>query len=186
MADPRVSIDFVLRQEDSTLSGVITDIPGDSGGTTRFGLAAKYHPELVTKGFYDPSMPAGDALAMAETAYESLYATPLLISGIASQPIANGLLSFAINGEGPGGTGSAVRILQRAANSLGQSLTIDGAMGTGTLAAVNACDAASLLAAYCEGQYANYRGIVAANPGDAKFAKGWNNRVAAVAAQSTS
>ena len=39
------SIDFVLKQEDSTLSGVITNETGDAGGLTRFGLCAKWHPE---------------------------------------------------------------------------------------------------------------------------------------------
>ena len=53
MADPRETIDFMLRQEDTTLYGKVTNAASDNGGCTRFGLSAKWHPELVKAGFFD-------------------------------------------------------------------------------------------------------------------------------------
>jgi len=174
VSDPTQSIDFVLRQEGSTLSGVITNTPGDSGGTTRFGLSAKWHPELVAAGFYDASMDAASALTMAENAYQTAYAFPLRLAQINAQTVANALLSFAVNL----GTFEAVETLQQVCGALA-----DGCMGPNTIAAVNKQDPAILLAAYCAIQANHYRGIVAANPTQAKFLDGWLARVNAAQTQ---
>ena len=176
MSNPTQSIDFVLKQEDSTLSGVITNETGDAGGLTRFGLCAKWHPELVAAGFYELTMDAAAARTMAETAYETAYASPLWLASINAQPIANALLSFAVNM----GTFSAVETLQQVCGAIA-----DGCMGPNTVAAVNAHDPATLLAAYCAIQANRYRGIAAANPTQQKFLAGWLNRVANVAGQTT-
>jgi lysozyme family protein len=178
MADPTKSIKFVLAQEDSTLAGTITTTPGDLGGTTRFGLTAKYHPQLVAANFYDKTMDAATALPLAEQAYADEYATPFLLAQIESQAIATALLSFAVNEEGMGRRGEAVKLLQEAAGT-----TADGVMGPGTIVAVNGWVPATLLASYCGLQQAHYNAIVAANPSQEKFIRGWTSRVNAVAAQ---
>lgn len=176
MSDPTQSIDFVLKQEDATLSGVITNEVNDAGGLTRFGLCAKWHPELVAAGFYEPTMDSATARTMAETAYATAYANPLRLASINAQPVANALLSFAVNM----GTFSAVETLQQVCGAIA-----DGCMGPNTVAAVNAHDPATLLAAYCAIQANRYRGIAAANPTQQKFLAGWLNRVANVAGQTT-
>ena len=176
MSNPTQSIDFVLRQEDSTLTGVITNEANDAGGLTRFGLCAKWHPELVAAGFYEPTMDSATARTMAETAYATAYANPLRLASINAQPVANALLSFAVNM----GTFSAVETLQQVCGAIA-----DGCMGPNTVAAVNAHDPATLLAAYCAIQANRYRGIAAANPTQQKFLAGWLNRVANVAGQTT-
>ena len=157
----------MLKQEDATLSGVITNEVNDAGGLTRFGLCAKWHPELVAAGFYEPTMDSATARTMAETAYATAYANPLRLASINAQPVANALLSFAVNM----GTFSAVETLQQVCGAIA-----DGCMGPNTVAAVNAHDPATLLAAYCAIQANRYRGIAAANP---------LNRVANVAGQTT-
>ena len=177
MADPKISTDFTLRQEDSTLSGTITNISGDSGGLTRFGLCAKYHPTLVAAGFYDASMDAATALPLAEQTYLQDYATPLLIAEIDDQAIATALLSFAVNEEGTGDKGTAVKLLQESCGAVP-----DGVIGPATIASINELDPPYLLSRYCEAQEAHYRGIVAANPSQAEFLNGWLNRVEAVKA----
>jgi lysozyme family protein len=174
MSDPTIAIDFVLRQEDATLSGVITNESGDSGGLTRFGLCAKWHPELVAAGFYQASMDAPTSRTMAETAYYKSYANPLWLASINAQTVANALLSFAVNL----GTFEAVETLQQVCGAVA-----DGCMGPNTVAAVNKQEPATLLAAYCAIQANHYRGIVAANPTQAKFLAGWLNRVNAVQTQ---
>jgi lysozyme family protein len=176
LSDPTQSIDFVLKQEDATLSGVITNEVNDAGGLTRFGLCAKWHPELVAAGFYEPTMDSATARTMAETAYATAYANPLRLASINAQPVANALLSFAVNM----GTFSAVETLQQVCGAIA-----DGCMGPNTVAAVNAHDPATLLAAYCAIQANRYRGIAAANPTQQKFLAGWLNRVANVAGQTT-
>jgi lysozyme family protein len=176
MSDPTQSIDFVLHQEDSTLSGVITNETGDAGGLTRFGLCAKWHPELVAAGFYQVAMDTATARTMAEKAYYTAYANPLRLASINAQPVANALLSFAVNM----GTFSAVETLQQCCGAVA-----DGCMGPNTVAAVNAHDPVTLLAAYCAIQANRYRGIAAANPTQQKFLVGWLNRVANVAGQTT-
>ena len=175
MSDPTQSINFVLRQEDSTLAGTITNESNDAGGLTRFGLSAKWHPELVEAGFYEASMDAQTALPIAQQAYETAYASPLCLTQINSQAIANALLSFAVNC----GTFSATEILQQVCGAVA-----DGHMGQNTVAAINRQDPATLLAAYCAMEANHYRGIVDANPTQQKFLAGWLNRVAAVAGQS--
>jgi lysozyme family protein len=174
VSDPNAAIEFVLRQEDSTLSGIITNESGDAGGLTRFGLCAKWHPELVSAGFYDVTMDTATALPLAKTAYQTAYATSLRLAQINAQTVANALLSFAVNL----GTFEAVETLQQVCGAVA-----DGCMGPNTVAAVNKQDPATLLAAYCAIQANHYRGIVAANPTQAKFLQGWLNRVNAVAAQ---
>jgi lysozyme family protein len=174
LSDPTQSIDFVLKQEDATLSGVITNEVNDAGGLTRFGLCAKWHPELVAAGFYEPTMDSATARTMAETAYATAYANPLRLASINAQTIANALLSFAVNM----GTFSAVETLQQVCGAIA-----DGCMGPNTVAAINAHDPVTLLAAYCAIQANRYRGIVAANPTQQKFLAGWLARVATVAAQ---
>jgi lysozyme family protein len=186
MSDPNAAIEFVLRQEDSTLSGVITNESGDAGGLTRFGLCAKYHPTLVAAGFYDASMDAATALPLAEAEYEAEYTTPLLIPQFASQAIATALTSFSVNEEGAGSRGRAVQILQESCQQLGQQIADDGAMGPATLAAINACEASALLPIYCQGQQRRYNAIVAADPTQQKFLKGWTARVDAIKALPTS
>ena len=59
-------------------------------------------------GFYELTMDAAASRTMAETAYETAYASPLWLASINAQPIANALLSFAVNM----GTFSAVETLQ--------------------------------------------------------------------------
>jgi lysozyme family protein len=169
MADAKTAIDFVLRQEDSTLSGKVTT---DAGGRTRFGIAEKFHPELTATGFFD-AMPTAEALATAEGVYQSAYWNPISGALLASQDIADRVLSFAINL----GPGTAVRLLQQAANALGAGIAEDGGMGPATLRAVNALNPAALLAEWRGILDAHYRQIAAANPAQEQYLAGWLNRV---------
>ena len=146
MADTEQSVQFVLRLEDSRLSGEITTLPGDRGGATRFGLASRFHPGLVESGYFEmdgdaPKIPHDEALAIAEKTYEEQYAAPLQLVEIKSQDVANRLLSFAVNE----GATEAVAIAQLAAGSLGTRITVDGVIGPVTLAAINAVEPDSLI-----------------------------------------
>lgn len=176
MADLKKAVDFVLHQEDSRLTGAITTLPGDRGGPTRFGIASRFHPELVEQGFFEqddaPKIPHDAALAIAEGVYGSEYGAHLMLDEIESQDVANRLLSFAVN-EGPR---EAVAIAQRACSSLGKWLADDGRMGPATVAAINSCEPEAWLAANRTFQEAFYRHLVAIRPAMLPELQGLINR----------
>ena len=169
MADLAIAVDFVLRQEDSTLAGVVTHTRGDPGGATRWGISERWHPELVKTGFYDVSrMSAYNAKTVAERIYVGQYAAPLQLFEINSQMLANRLLSFAVN-EGPA---QAVKIFQRALEAIvpgygsghGGENCVDGVLGVRTLAALNAADPVELQMQVASEEAAFYRSWVAQSP----------------------
>jgi len=177
MADLDTAVQFVLHQEDARLSGAITTLPGDRGGATRYGLAARWHPELVEEGYYEmkdgePTVPNEYALAIAVQVYSVQYASKLNIPGIADQDLANRALSFAVN-EGPH---EAVTLLQRAANACGCRIAVDGDFGPETLKAVDGLQPERLLAAFRSVQAGFYRRLVAVRPQLLPYLNGFLNR----------
>jgi lysozyme family protein len=135
MADIGAAVRYVLKNEDRKLSGIVTK---DGGGTTRFGVARKFHPNL-DPAFY--TCPVDKALAWAIQIYQDEYATPLHIAEFASQPVANKVLDLGINC----GLKPAAGILQSAVVDLGQKIVIDKEIGSGTVAAVNAVKSDDLI-----------------------------------------
>lgn len=173
MADAEIAIDFVMPEEDGTGSGVETR---DAGGRTRYGIAEKYHPELTPTGFFDV-MPAPQALALARQTMLNGYWAPINGDRIADQYPANRLLSFAVNM----GVETAVMLLQQSLNTFGVRLAVDGEPGPQTIAALNAtyaAQSATLMARWRAALTAHYQAIVAANPGQGEYLKGWLARVA--------
>ena len=176
MANTKTAIDFVIRQEDSTLSGIITDAPADKGGVTRYGLCAEWHPDLVAKGFFSASMTADEALPMAEEAYSAQYDPQLLLGQVTSDAVATALLSFAVLE----GNFEAISLLQNAVVMLGVPIAVDGEMGPATLAAANSCDPQKLLAAVVQLQKTHFAQIAIKDPSQEKWVKGWDNRADAL------
>lgn len=167
------AIQYVLREEDSTLSGNVTTTKGDRGGATRFGIAERSHPELISSGFFDITRVTRDqALFTAELVYTRSYAYPLRIAFIVDQAVATALLSMGINA----GTVKAAELLQRACTTLGTEVADDGAIGSATLVAINSCKPDLLLAGFVANVELFYKNLAAADPDDEKFLKGWDNR----------
>ena len=174
MANVKEVVDFVLKQEDSALSGVVTNAPADRGGLTRFGLTAKWHPELVASGFYQTNR--DEALAIAEEVYSSEYIPHLDLSKINRTAVAVAILSFAV----VEGAGSAVMLLQKVLTGMGFPLTQDGSVGPQTLAAINAADPLQLVMALVKAQRSFFQQIVAKDASQSKWLNGWNNRAIAI------
>lgn len=164
MADVDIAVEYVLRQEDSKLSGVITR---DSGGRTRFGVAEKFHPELTNTGFFD-TMPTAQALEVAIKTYKNQYAPQLQLGKIISQAIANTFLSYAIND----GTEIAIKLIQKLLGCVE-----DGEMGQKTLNAINTLAPTYLMVAWKTMMISHYKQIVDNNPSDSIYLQGWLNRV---------
>lgn len=167
MADVLQAVTYVLRQEDSQLTGVITSNKADKGGRTRFGVAEKFHPNLTSLGFYD-TLPYKEALQLAYQTYIEEYVSPLRLEEVENQNIANALLSFGVNA----GVIQATRTLQRA---LG--LAVDGVFGRHTLYAVNNTPEVDVLKEMQQVQSKYYEAIVERDPSQEIFLKGWINRL---------
>lgn len=173
MADSKIAIEFVMREEDETLSGVITE---DAGGRTRFGIAERWHPEVTATGFYEASTVV--AMAQAEAIYQDGYWVPMNGGDIISQYVANRVLSFCINE----GNHTAVTLLQQSLVTLGAPIGIDGDPGPATIAALNAqtsANEAALMMEWRRRLAAFYIRKAAVSPSQARELAGWLNRVKA-------
>ena len=91
------------------------------------------------------------------------------LAELASDDLAKRVFDFAVNG----GSGTAVMTLQRAVNSLGGDLKVDGGWGARTVAEANAQDQAEVAEAFIAARVVHYEAIAAAHPADAKFLKQW-------------
>jgi hypothetical protein len=117
------------------------------------------------------ALPEGSRVPAVEAFYKAQFWN-LWFDQLASDDLAKRVFDFSVNG----GSGTAVRTLQQAVNILGGNLTVDGGWGPMTLAAANAANQAALVAAFVATRVAHYQAIVAANPTDAAYLKGWLSR----------
>lgn len=168
MANKNGIIQWVLRFEDSTLSGKVSNLPGDSGGMTRFGIATNAHPE-VPASFY--TCDTQTALFMAEQIYSNQYWHPLHLDSVADDGLASVLMDFAVNS----GVRRATKELQALLGTVS-----DGNIGPETLGLIQKADQPSL-ATQLRVARANWDTEVAARyPADAPYLNNWLKRAALV------
>jgi lysozyme family protein len=166
VADFKLAFENVIKLEELTV---------DAGGRTRFGIAARFHPELPEEFFTGP---AEDALAEAEKIEEHDYWDRMRLGEVKNQNVANKLFDMAVNM----GVRQAALYAQRAANALRPPetrLVEDGVAGGKTLAAINAVDAIAFHQLLCELSEAHYRHLAAVNPEQAVNLRGWLKRASA-------
>lgn len=168
MANFQPICEWVLRIEDSTLSGKVVNLM-DGQGLTRFGIGQAAHPELQAD-FY--TMPPAQALPIAEGVYRAVYWNRFFGDQVLDDGVASCLLSFAIND----GTQREIMLLQQV---LGFTQT-DGIMGPVTLAALNKMPPITLAAGLRKAQLGFYNMLVAKQPTDARFMVGWTRRAGLV------
>lgn len=167
--------------------GEYSDIPGDTGGKTKYGIT-----EAVFNAWRDLQVNPPKTLRDltkedAKAIYWSNYWL-LARCGQFQRPLDLVMFDAAVN-HGPGG---AARILQRALNALQDNmklpgslkLSVDGGIGAKTLAEADRYKPIDLCMAYLEQRRATYHAIVANSkkpeskvPDQGKFLKGWLNRV---------
>jgi lysozyme family protein len=148
------------------LEGGFSDDPSDKGGRTQWGIAEKRHPELWALG--PPTK------AAATQFYTGLWnecgSAYLESAGLIE--LAHNLFDMAVNA----GPKRAVVLLQRAAGIA----DLDGILGPLTLSAVRALAAAfgepALRNAYLLERVAFYTRLVARDPSQQKFFRGWIGR----------
>lgn len=166
--------------------GGYCNVAGDKGGETIFGIARNMHPSLQIWNIVDSYKK--DLKPFDKTKYKELEARCLnnenfkacmqafykkefwdKIQGDAleSQEVANALYDFAVNS----GVARAVKSLQAILN-----LKADGVLGNISLSAINAENGTALCNRLCDKRAAFFKEI-AQKGQNAKFLKGWLNRV---------
>jgi lysozyme family protein len=103
-----LAFNFVMNHEDPHRTGKVTE---DAGGRTRFGIAAKFHPELPESFFTGP---ADAALKTAEEILRRDYWEPMRLAELLDQKLANKLFDMAVNM----GVHQAAVYAQRAVNGV--------------------------------------------------------------------
>lgn len=155
------AMDTVLKNE----GGYVFN-PADKGGETKYGISKRAYPDLDIKNL---------TKEYAVTLYKKNYWEKFPFYAIKDDDVAIKMFDLAVNM----GTKKAIQILQRALTKCGIKLIDDGVAGTLTLDAINKIDAATLLIAMKECAADYYRAIVANNPAQQVFLKGWLNRACA-------
>jgi len=165
MANLFLALEYTLPFE-----GGYSNDPVDHGGATNFGITQ------VTLNRYllaNPSALVYDRVACltiqdAEKIYRWGY---WKFDGVKDQGIATKLFDIAVNM----GVGTAVKMVQRIVGS-----EPDGLWGPMTLAKVNGYDQASLMQKLVESSLNRYENIIAKDPTQEKFRKGWTRRAVAI------
>lgn len=169
MADFKKAFDFVMVNEDSTLSGKVTV---DEGGRTRFGVAEKYHGNLADDFF------TGDkekALEEASVIYRDEYWNAISGDEIVDQDCANKLLDMCINL----GDANAIHMLQTSLNFLQRgSVKEDNRFGPKTLAALNVANPITLHRALRQSCVHHYQQIATNRPVTESEYSSWMHRAA--------
>lgn len=180
----QTSFDKVMKSEGGF---VLTNIPGDAGGLTYAGIARVPNPSwegwavideyLQHSEFKADGKPVTLPLPIAailEPKVLSFYKAAIW-DKVKGDDLPAGIdylvFDFAVNA----GPSQSAKTLQRAVG-----VVADGAIGPGTLAAVKAKDPKELVVEFGKQKEAFYHAIVERRPDNAKFIKGWLNRVAHV------
>lgn len=163
-----LAISFILPHETEFQSGHYgdyafartEDVPGDSGGLTKFGIDQGSHPSV-------------DIAALDKDGAVSIYHQEWRRRNLDLLPDKLAVTAFDVWVNG----GSASLWLQQAFNEThpSQALNEDGSLGPASLNALANCDVPAVLNGFCTLRENRFRRL-AQNPNRAKFLKGWMQR----------
>lgn len=144
--------------------GYVCD-PQDPGGETKYGISKRSYPRLDIKTL---------TVEQAKDIYYRDWWLRLKCNAIKDDRVAIKLLDTSVNV----GASAGVKLLQQALCDVGESVAIDGKIGTQTIGVTNRADSIQLLAAmrYHQAQY--YKALIECNPVLAKYERGWMKRAA--------
>ncbi len=178
MADFSRALDLLLK-----LEGGYSNDPADKGGETYRGISRKNWPDwtgwlLVDAWNADGKKWPTGAMGLDDAVnefYRGHFWDPIHGDEIKDQGITQALFVQAVNG----GPATAIRQLQAVLGVIA-----DGIMGPNTLHtldhAISSLGARSVLNRYLSRWSYRYSQIVAADPSQARFQKGWGNRLEAI------
>lgn len=160
-----ISCDKVLESEGGYK---LTNIPGDAGGQTYAGIARVPNPHWEGWAYIDRGETPPKSLV--RDFYKASYWNKVHGDDLPAG-LDYAVYDFAVNA----GPGRAAKLLQRAVG-----VADDGIIGPGTMAAIAKADPHHALDQFSAAKELFYNGIVSRDPSQAKFIKGWLNRVAHV------
>lgn len=164
--------------------GGFNDVRGDAGGATNFGISLRFavseaRVDSAVRRLLDMDMDGDidvrDIRLLTREAAAAVYRRCFwdrYQCGRLRAPMDIALFDQAVNGGGQ----AAVRMLQRAINAAymtGRVVEPDGIMGPATIAYARKLQPETLAAYFRREAADRYRRIVAADPSQAKFLKGW-------------
>ena len=172
------SLSFVFGNE-----GGYSNNPHDRGGETNLGITQSTLDRAQLEFTGLPSSVKDLTRAQAEEIYRVFYWEESK-ADMLPYPLCTLHFDAAVNH----GVGGAAKLLQRAINNyaakagLDVRVEVDGAVGPKTLSALCQClDVAGnvplICEIYCNEREKYYRSIVENNPSQAKFLRGWMNRL---------
>lgn len=137
----------------------------DKGGETNFGISKRSYPDVDIKNL---------TVEQAKDIYYRDFWQKGPYDKLACGALAEKVFNTAVNA----GNGRAFKLLQQAANACGAKLVVDGVVGPKTIAAINSLDGQEVLEQFRIEQANFYYSIVARDPNQRVFLKGWLARAA--------
>lgn len=182
MSDFNTALRITLHYE-----GGYSNNKADSGGMTIAGISRNNNPNAKIWAFVDAYIAqhglahisadlfgSPDFMALVGDFYKANYWDVNRLSDIKDQQLANVVFDFGVNS----GTGRSARFLQQAVNmTTTKTIAVDGAIGNGTIAAVNSLPAQLLYSNFNKLREDKYNAIIAANPSQAQFKDSWFSRI---------
>ena len=172
---PERCIRFTLNAE-----GGYSNHPADRGGPTNRGVTAGTLARAIRQGIVPPVAIKELTREQAIQIYDALYWQP---SRAAEMPERIGMVHF--DSSVLHGLGGGAIILQRALGRLGFAVSVDGCIGPGTLGALDraddVCSEDAILDVLLATRLQRYDEIVARDPSQKVFLRGWRARVARLA-----
>jgi lysozyme family protein len=157
----QICLDRVLRHE-----GGVSNDPLDRGGFTNLGVTQRVWEEFVGHPVSEADMRALTPEKVGKL-YKQKYWNAAYCE-VLPKGLDYVVFDFAVNA----GTGRSVKTLQQAIGVLA-----DGVIGPRTMAAINGANPKELIAKFSDARADFYQGIVARKPDQARFIRGWLNRV---------
>lgn len=175
------SLKFVLADE-----GKFSDIPEDRGGPTNQGITLvtliHYHAHFDYGDFdLDGDVDIDDIRLLDEPEEAAPVYRRFFWDVIRGDALPAGVDYVSFDSAVNHGPKNAGIFLQRVINRWGLSLKVDGSIGPITIQAVQGCDCQGLITDILRERDIFYRKIVARDPSQEEFFKGWMNRLARVA-----
>ena len=147
----------------------LINVKGDRGGRTYAGVSERANPKWEGWKIIEEEGLESPRLRYAVHAlYRKNYWTPIMGDSISSSAVAEILFSSSVLS----GTRTAVRLAQKACGAFA-----DGVMGKSSISILNRVPEKEFLASFGLVRIARFSSIVAKDRSQAKFLRGWINRV---------
>lgn len=160
-------VDFIKRAE----GGYVND-PLDAGGETNKGITYATWKSMFGDQAHDRFLHMSDE--DWAVIFKKLYWDPIFGDQIHSQRIADVLVDWVW---GSGKHYPELDVQDILIHAFNEHITEDGNFGPATIAAINEVDEQKLYDAIIAKRFDFFKGCVATHPTNARFLRGWNNRL---------